>query len=207
MAPCPKSRRPQPRPARAARPLAAASLAAFAMAFAGCATHDPATPVPTAAKTIRVPVGQPWLDSGIRTRRGDAMRFEAKGSWGDAYGMYGPSGNPNIKKDHLGVKAPAFGLLMKINTSTNAPFFIGSQTNITATHSGSLMFRSNTSLPTGLRGAVDVRVTTGPDADGDRLSDYEEVHFWNTDPESADSNGNGFTDYEESLKSPQPPLP
>ena len=194
-------------PLKSGRTLAAASLAALAMALAGCATHDPARPAEPGVKTVRVPVGQPWLDSGIQARRGDAMRFEAGGSWGDDFGMYGPSGNPKVKKNHLGVRAPAFGLMMKISSSTNSPFFLGSQTNITATHSGSLMFRSNTSLPTGLRGEMTVMVMMGPDADGDRLSDYEEVLLWKTDPESVDSNGNGFTDYEESLARPRPRAP
>lgn len=96
---------------------------------------------------------------------------------------------------------------MKINTSTNSPYFIGSQTNVTATHTGTLMFRSNTSLPKGLRGEVTVRVMTGPDTDGDRLSDYEEVYLWKTDPQVVDSNGSGFTDFEESLTRPRPRSP
>ena len=202
----PKSRQTVRR-IRTVLPFAAAGLALLAMILAGCATHDPARPMPPDVKTFRVPVGQPWLDSGIPARRGDSIHFEAEGSWGDAFELYGPSGNSKVKKTHLGVSAPAFGLLMKMSSSTNEAFFVGSQTNIQATQGGTLMFRSNTSLPKGLRGEVIVRIMVGPDTDRDRLSDYEEVYLWKTDPLITDSNGNGFSDYEESLTRPRPSSP
>ncbi len=140
-----------------------------------------------------------WQNSGVYARRGQLIQCVAEGRWGDADGTYGPAGNKKIYKDHLGVRAPAYGLLMMFSTETNKAFYVGSKSNITAYMSGHLMFRNNVSLPHRSSGQVKVGVRVVHDTDGDGVSDFDEVHLWGTDPENPDTDGHGFGDLKKVL--------
>jgi len=48
-----------------------------------------------------------------------------------------------------------------------------------------------------MHGELKVRVTVAIDTDGDGISDYEEIHTWNTNPLRVDSDGDSFSDLEE----------
>ena len=166
------------------------------LAFAGCTTPR-ANPDRPEEHLITVQASQLWQPSGIFANRGDIIHCVATGQWNDSFAEYGADGNPDTIKTHLGVSAPASGLLMRLGDQTNMVYFIGQETNVTAGSSGELKFRNNFSLSLGMRGELKVRVTVAPDTDGDNVSDYEEIHTWKTNPLRADSDGDGFSDLEE----------
>ncbi len=141
-----------------------------------------------------------WQDSGIKVKKNQVISCYAEGKWGDYFGMYGPDGNSENIKTHHGVSAPAYSLLMRVSNDTNVVWAIGRSTSIVTKTSGTLFFRSNTSLTNGLNGQVKVYCSVADDDDGDGLSNYEEVYIWKTDPHSIDTDGNGFSDYEDVME-------
>src|ERR1035437_3555774 len=143
-----------------------------------------------------VQASQLWQPSGIFANKSDIIHCAATGQWGDSFAKYGADGNPATMKTHLGVSAPASGLLMRIGDQPNRVYFIGQETNVVAGSSGELKFRNNFSLSSGMRGELKVRVTVATDTDGDNISDYDEINIWHTNPLRVDSNGVGFSDLE-----------
>jgi len=167
----------------------------LALAIAGCTTPQ-ANPDRPEEHLVTVQAGQLWQPSGISANRGDIVHCVATGQWSDSFAKYGADGNPDNIKTHLGISAPACGLLMRLGDQTIV-YFIGQETNVTAGSSGELKFRNNFSLSLGMRGTLKVRVTVAPDMDGDNVSDYEEIQTWKTNPLRADSDGDNFGDLEE----------
>ncbi|MDD5679403.1 MAG: hypothetical protein PHW60_15655 [Kiritimatiellae bacterium] len=168
----------------------------LALALAGCTTPRADMDRPE-EYLVTVQAGRLWQPSGIHAGRGDIIHCAATGKWSDSFAEYGANGNPDAIKSHLGVSAPAYGLLMRLGDNTNMVYFIGQKTNVIAGSSGELKFRNNFSLPLGVRGTLKVRVTVAPDADNDGISDYEEINTWKTSPLRADSDGDRFSDLEE----------
>jgi len=169
---------------------------ALGLAITGCATPR-ANPDRPEEQLVTVQAGQLWQPSGISVQRGDIIHCVATGRWGDSFAGYGANGNPDTIKNHLGVAAPASGLLMRLGDRTDMVYFIGQETNVTAGSSGELQFRNNFSLPLGMHGELKVRVTVAPDTDGDNVSDYEELRTWKTNPLRADTDGDSFSDQDE----------
>ena len=163
---------------------------------AGCATPQ-ANPDRPEEHLVTVQASQLWQPSGISANQGNIIHCIATGQWSDSFAKYGADGNPETIKTHLGVSAPASGLLMRFGDQTNMVYYIGKETNVVAGSSGELKFRNNFSLPKGIRGELKVRVTVATDTDGDGVSDYEEMHTWQTNPLRVDSDGDGFSDLEE----------
>jgi len=147
--------------------------------------------------TVTVRADRVWQNSHIRVQRGQVIQCKAEGQWSDHFASYGPEGTPDIYKKHFGVNAPANSLIMQISSQTNMAYYIGKQTNIVAERSGEIRFRKNYSLPIGMDGEIKVIVKVCADADGDGISDYDEIHVYKTNPLSPDSNGNGFLDLDE----------
>jgi len=168
----------------------------LAMAVAGCTTPRVNQDRPE-EHLVTVQASQLWQPSGISANKGNIVHCGATGQWSDSFAGYGADGNPDNMKTHLGVRAPASGLLMRIGDQTNMVYFIGKETNVVAGASGELKFRNNFSLPLGMRGSLKVRVTVGTDTDGDGVSDYEELRTWQTNPLRVDSDGDNFSDLEE----------
>ncbi|MFA5043641.1 MAG: hypothetical protein WC567_06605 [Kiritimatiellia bacterium] len=164
--------------------------------MAGCATPR-ANPDRPEEHLVTVQAGQLWQPSGIYAKRGDVVHCTATGQWSDSFAKYGASGNPDVTKSHLGVSAPASGLLMRIGDQTNMVYFIGQDTNVVAGGAGELKFRNNVSLSSGMRGELKVRVSVAADTDGDNVSDYDEIHIWHTNPLRVDSDGDAFSDLDE----------
>ncbi len=140
-----------------------------------------------------------WQNSGLQARRGQIIHCRAEGQWNDSFNDYGPEGNPQIIKGHLGIEAPANALLMKVHYHTNdylsaQVIRVGRETTVVARGSGALLFANNASLPLGQSGAIQVTLTVANDSDGDGVSDYDEIMLWHTDPQRADSDGSGFSD-------------
>ncbi len=167
---------------------------AVAIGITGCVGLPRVDPTPPVEYVIFVQADGVWQNSGVYARRRQLIQCEAEGRWGDVDGMYGPEGNKKVYKDHLGVAAPAYGLLMMLSTETNKAFYVGSATNIAAYRSGYVMFRNNVSLPHRSSGQLRVSLKIAQDADDDGLSDFDEVHVWGTDPGNADTDGHGFGD-------------
>lgn len=166
-------------------------------ALAGCVRVQPKVNAAKPTEYVAtVQADRAWQNSHIHVRRGQVIQCKAGGQWNDHFASYGPEGNPDIYKKHFGVNAPANSLIMQISSQTNK-YFIGKQTNIVAEKSGELLFRKNYSLPIGMDGEITVNVKICSDADGDGISDYDEIHVYKTNPQSPDSNGNGFSDLEE----------
>lgn len=173
-------------------------ILAIAISLAGCLrAYRKVNPAQPAEYTVIVRADRPWQSSGIRVRAGQVIQFRAEGQWNDHFNYYGPEGNPDIKKKHFGVSAPANSLIMQLSSQTNLAYFIGKQTNIVVERSGELLFRKNYSLPIGMEGEIKVMVRICADADADGISDYDEINRWKTDPLSLDSDGDAFSDYEE----------
>lgn len=174
------------------------------LAVTGCTTPR-VNPNRPEEHLVTVYAGKLWQSSGIYTGQSNIIHCIATGQWSDSFAKYKADGNPNTIKSHLGATAPASGLLMRIGDQTNMVYFIGQETNIVAGGAGELKFRNNVSLPLGMHGELKVRVTVATDADGDGISDYEEIHTWKTNPLRVDSDGDGFTDLEETddLRGPQ----
>ncbi|MFH1970679.1 MAG: hypothetical protein ABIJ53_10220 [Verrucomicrobiota bacterium] len=174
------------------------SLAGLLMglAIAGCTTPQ-ANPNRPEEHLITVQASQLWQPSGISANRGNIIHCVATGQWSDSFAKYGADGNPDTMKTHMGISAPASGLLMRFGNDTNIVYFIGKETNVVAGSSGELKFRNNFSLSLGMHGELKVRVTVAPDTDGDGISDYEEINTWKTNPLRVDSDGDGFSDLEE----------
>jgi len=150
-----------------------------------------------AANVFIVHADKLWQDSGVYVRHGQLIQCSAYGQWRDMDGTYGPEGNKTLNKEHLGVSAPANSLLMKVSSQTNLVYYVAEQTNVIAECSGYILFRNNVSLTIGVSGKLKVIVKVAPDADRDGLSDYEEVHIWNTNPLEPDTDGDGFSDVDE----------
>jgi hypothetical protein len=165
------------------------------LAIAGCTTPR-ANPNRPEEHLVTVQASQLWQPSGISANQGNIIHCVATGQWSDSFAKYGAAGNPDTMKTHLGVSAPAYGLLMRIGDQTNRVYFIGQETNVVAGDSGELKFRSNFSLSSGMNGELKVRVTVATDTDGDNISDYDEINIWHTNPLRVDSNGVGFSDLE-----------
>lgn len=168
----------------------------LSLTIAGCTTPQ-ANPDRPGERLVTVQAGQLWQSSGIFAKRGDIVHCTATGQWSDSFAKYGAAGSPDTIKTHLGVRAPASGLLMRIDDQTNTVCFIGQETNVVAGGSGELKFRNNFSLSSGMRGELKVRVSVATDTDGDNVSDYDEIHIWHTNPLRVDSDGDAFTDLEE----------
>lgn len=170
----------------------------IAAALSGCLRAKPRlnTAQPT-EHIVNVYADRAWQNSHIRVKRGQVIQCKAEGQWNDHFASYGPEGNPDIYKKHFGVNAPANSLIMQIGNQTNTAYFIGKQTNIVAERSGEIRFRKNYSLPIGMKGEIEVNVKVCPDADGDGVCDYDEIHVYKTNPLNPDSDGDGFPDLEE----------
>lgn len=166
------------------------------LAIAGCTTPQ-ANPDRPEEYLVTVQASQLWQPSEIFANKGNIIHCVATGQWSDSFTKYGAAGNPDTIKTHLGVSAPASGLLMRIGDATNLVYFIGTETNVVAGGSGELKFRNNFSLPSGMNGEVKVRVSVATDTDGDHVSDYDEIHIWHTNPLRVDSDGDRFNDLEE----------
>lgn len=175
-------------------------LAAFILLLlaAGCASPkvDAVRPV---EYVIFVQANGFWQDSGVHARRGQLIQCRAKGNWGDSDGTYGPDGDKRTYKDHLGVRAPAYGLLMRLSTETNIAYFVGCETNIPAERSGNVLFRGNISLPHRATGQVRVFMRVVSDTDGDGACDYDEIEC-GTDPLNPDTDGLGLGDLHKVLR-------
>lgn len=168
------------------------------MALAGCIkAHPRLNLVKPVEYTVTVYADRAWQDSHIKVRRGQVIQCKAEGQWRDHFASYGPEGNPDIYKKHFYVNAPANSLIMQIGSQTNLAYFIGKQTNVVAERSGEVRFRKNYSLPIGMDGEIKVNIKICSDADGDGISDYDEIHVYQTNPLSPDSDGDGFSDLEE----------
>ncbi len=172
------------------------ALMALGLAIAGCATPQ-VNPDRPEEHLITVQANQLWQPSGIFASKSNIIHCVSVGHWSDSYAKYEASGNPDTIKTHLGVRAPASGLLMRIGNSTNLVYFIGKETNVVAGGSGELKFRNNFSLVSGMNGELKVRVYVAHDADGDGISDFDEIHTWKTDPLRTDTDGDNFSDREE----------
>ena len=168
------------------------------LAIVGCTTPR-ANPDRPEEHLVTVQASQLWQASGISVNQGNIIHCVSTGQWSDAFGKYGSAGNPDTMKKHLGISAPACGLLMRIGdeVTTNTVYFIGQETNVVARNPGELKFRNNFSLPSGMSGELKVRVTVATDTDGDNVSDYDEINVWHTNPLRVDSDGDGFSDLEE----------
>jgi len=165
--------------------------------MSGCLkAHPKINPAKPVEYMVTVRADRLWQDSHIRVKSGQVIKCKAEGQWSDHFNSYGPEGNPDIYKKHFGVNAPANSLIMQVIGQTNV-YFIGHQTNIVAERSGEIRFRKNYSLPIGMDGEIKVKVKICSDADGDGISDYDEINVYKTNPLSPDSNGNGFSDREE----------
>jgi len=79
---------------------------------------------------VTVQASQLWQPSGIAANQGSIIHCIATGQWSDSFAKYGADGNPDTIKTHLGVSAPAYGLLMRIGDQTNMVYFIGQETNV-----------------------------------------------------------------------------
>lgn len=166
------------------------------LAIAGCKTPQANSDQPE-EHLVTVQASQLWQPSGIYARQGNVIHCVSTGQWSDSFAEYGADGNPDTIKTHLGIPAPASGLLMRLGDLTNMVYFIGQETNVVAGSSGELKFRNNFSLSLGMTGELKVRVTVATDTDEDNISDYEEIHTWKTNPLRADSDGDSFGDLEE----------
>ena len=146
------------------------------LAIAGCTTPR-ANPDRPEEHLVTVQASQLWQPSGISANQGNIIHCVATGQWSDSFAKYGAAGNPDTMKSHLGVSAPACGLLMRLGDqlNTNTVYFIGQETNVVAYSSGELKFRNNFSLSSGMRGELKVRVTVATDTDGDGISDYGNI--------------------------------
>lgn len=172
-------------------------LMALAASVNGCMKVYPkVNPAKPTEYTITVRADKAWQNSGIRVSGGQVIQCKAEGKWSDHFASYGPEGNPDIYKTHFGVNAPANSLLMQISSMTNV-YLIGRQTNVVAERSGILRFRKNYSLPIGMEGEIKVKVKVCADADEDAIADYDEINIWKTNPSGPDTDGDGFTDFEE----------
>ncbi len=169
----------------------------FCLNITGCCTKPKVNAVKPVETIFIVHADKLWQDSGIYVTQGQIIQCSVEGQWHDLDKTYGPDGNNAYMKDHLGINAPAKALLMRFSSMTNEAYIVGSQTNITAEYSGYILFRNNVLLPIGVSGELKVTTAIAPDADGDGLSDYEEVHIWHTDPLRMDSDNDGFSDLEE----------
>ena len=167
------------------------------MGTCGCMTTQTVNDSKPADNVFIVHADKLWQDSGVYVRRGQLIQCSAYGKWRDRDRTYGPEGNDTLSKDHLGVSAPANSLLMRLSSQTNLVWYVASHTNVIAERSGNILFRNNVSLPIGVSGKLKVIVKVAPDADRDGLSDYEEVHIWNTNPLNPDTDGDGFSDVDE----------
>ena len=168
----------------------------LALALAGCTTPR-ANPGRPEEHLFTVQASQLWQPSGISANQGNIIHCVSTDQWSDSFAKYGADGNPDTIKTHLGVSAPASGLLMRMGDDTNMVYFIGKETNVVAGCSGELKFRNNFSLSLGISGELKVRVTVATDTDGDGISDYEEIYIWKTNPLRVDSDGDGFSDLDE----------
>ncbi len=168
-----------------------------ALVLSGCASAPGAKRVSDKAYFFEVNAAGQWQDSGVSVRKGYIINIEPEGEWGDKFETFGPGGNAKVIKTHHLVKAPAYALLMKISCETNFSHLVAGPTNITASRSGTIQFRANTSLPEDAAGAVRVVFFPSRDSDGDQLSDEDEISIWKTDPLNPDTDGNGFSDYED----------
>lgn len=175
-------------------------LAAIAaLILIGCTSARRAQRVAGNKYVFEVMAAQKWQESGVPVRKGAIISLRPEGVWGNQFGAFGPGGNPEVIKTHNLADAPAFALLMKISCETNRSHIVAGPTNIVATRSGTLQFRSNISLGTGVTGSMQVAIATFRDSDGDRLPDEDELNVWKTDPYNTDTDGNGFTDYEDAM--------
>jgi hypothetical protein len=166
--------------------------------LAGCVRNQPKVNTARPAEyTVIVQADRGWQNSKIKVKYGQVIQCKAEGEWHDHFAAYGPEGNPDIYKKHFGVSAPANSLIMQLSSQTNVAYLIGKQTNIVAERSGQILFRKNYSLPVGMDGAIKVQVKVCSDADGDGVSDYDEINVYKTNPLSPDSDGDGFLDLEE----------
>ena len=175
----------------------AGSCLLLGLALSGCATPPRADPARPIEYVFSVQADKRWQASGVFANEGNVISCLVTGQWSDAFSKYEAQGSPSAIRSHLGVNAPASGLIMRIGDQTNLVYFIGKETNIVAGGSGELKFRNNFSLPSGMSGQLTVRLKVAADTDEDGLSDYEEIHAWKTDPLRADSDGDGFSDLEE----------
>jgi hypothetical protein len=170
----------------------------IATALSGCVKVYPKiNPAKPVEYVVIVRGDRAWQDSHVHVRAGQVIKCKAEGQWSDHFNSYGPEGNPDIYKTHFGTNAPANSLIMRISSQTNMTYFIGSQASIVAERSGEIRFRKNYSLPIGMEGEIKVKVMVCSDADGDGISDYDEINLWKTNPLSLDSDGDAFTDLEE----------
>ncbi len=169
------------------------------LALIGCVSAKRAQRVSDRDYAFEVVASQKWQESGVPVRKGNIISLKPEGTWGNQFGSFGPGGNPDIIKTHHLVNAPAFALLMKISCETNRSHIVAGPTNIVATRSGTLQFRSNISINTGVTGSMQVVIATFRDSDGDMLSDEDEINIWKTDPYNTDTDGNGYTDYEDAM--------
>ncbi len=214
---------PTPTPSRERNLMLDLALALIFMAgigLAGCRTAPSVNPEKPVEVVLFVKADKcRWQNSGLRARSGEIVHCIAEGRWHNHNGTYGPEGNPELLKDHLGIIAPANALLMKIDYHTNTYLLaqvvlVGKEATVIANANGPILFANNISLPVGNYGEIKVTVTVAPDTDKDGISDYDEITIWKTDPAHADSNGNGFTDHQEVAeqkaqlkKKTVPPLP
>lgn len=169
----------------------------IALGLGGCATAPTVSLNRPEEHVFLVQANQLWQDSGVKVRTGNIIHCRADGKWSDPNGSYDANGNPEASREHLGVRAPVNALLLKVVPMTNSAYYAGRETNIVTEYSGTLLFRNNVSLTNGMSGTLSVRITVAPDADGDGLSDYDEIQRWQTSPLSRDTDGDGFSDYEE----------
>ncbi len=175
-------------------PAAGAALLCSAALLSGCAAPRVVRENRPVEYVVFVSAGQPWQNSGIAVRQGEVLHCLAEGTWRDDFGEYGPGGDPDRMQDNFGVNAPANSLLLRLSGQTNRVYAAGEQANIQVERSGHVFLRGNAALSPGARGRLKVTLMPAPDADGDGLSDYEEIFLWHTNPRRRDSNGAGFGD-------------
>jgi hypothetical protein len=138
-------------------------------------TSEPITSTPattTGEKTIDVPSGNDWVDSGVDVRAGDQINFTASGTMNVGQGRSaGPQGMPRSFRDVLKAypvnDAGQAALIGRIgNTDTAIPFLIGASKQYKTPRAGRLYLyinKAGNDAPDGTFNVTIAFATRGPE--------------------------------------------